>query len=197
MNDGWQELRTRSHRVPAVIPDLFSPAECARIVQLLAAHPMQPGLTWDGQTYSVNTSHRDLETAYVRRSADTIWIYERMDQAFFRTANAWGFDVRRTLEDLKYMVYRPGSHFAHWHIDVGEDYSNLRKLSMTVELDDSADYRGGDLQVFPFDTGHAAGPIRGSGTAIIFPSHSYHRVTPVTTGLRRVLVNWISGPPLR
>jgi PKHD-type hydroxylase len=119
-----------------------------------------------------------------------------MDRAFFDAAAGWAFDVRRTLEDLKYMVYRAGSHFTQWHVDVGEDYSNLRKLSMSVELNDSADYDGGDLEVFP-SVGHAAGPTRRAGTAIVFPSHSYHRVTTVTRGTRHALVNWISGPPLR
>jgi len=120
-----------------------------------------------------------------------------MDEAFLRFARVWGFDVERTLEDLKYLVYGPGSHFAQWHVDVGADYSNLRKLSMSVALSGSADYDGGELHIFPEDTRHVAGARRAPGTAIVFPSHSYHRVTPVTRGSRHVLVNWISGPPLR
>jgi PKHD-type hydroxylase len=37
--------------------------------------------------------------------------------------------------------------------------------------------------------------VRQIGTAVIFPSHLYHRVTPVTAGTRRSLVAWFVGPP--
>ena len=197
MNDGWEALRTKSHLTPEIIPDLFSPDECVRIIQLFAAHELQPGRIWHGAGYDVDSSRRNLETAYIPRADDTRWIYDRMDRAFFEAASAWKLDVRRTLEDLKYMVYRPGSHFAQWHVDIGEDYSSLRKVSMSVELNSSTEYDGGELQLFPTASQHAAGSIRGPGTAIIFPSHSYHRVTPVTRGTRHAIVNWISGPPLR
>ena len=35
------------------------------------------------------------------------------------------------------------------------------------------------------------------GTVVAFPSFLYHRVTPVTSGLRKALVAWIAGPRLR
>jgi predicted 2-oxoglutarate/Fe(II)-dependent dioxygenase YbiX len=35
------------------------------------------------------------------------------------------------------------------------------------------------------------------GSVLAFPSFLYHRVTPVTGGVRRALVAWIAGPRLR
>ena len=35
------------------------------------------------------------------------------------------------------------------------------------------------------------------GTAIVFPSFIWHRVTPVTKGIRYSVVAWFLGPPLR
>jgi len=35
------------------------------------------------------------------------------------------------------------------------------------------------------------------GTAIIFPAYVMHRVRPITRGVRRSLVAWVSGPPYR
>ena len=149
MNDGWQDTRTRSYLPQIVVPGLFSSDECARIIQLFAERPLEPGRMWDGVGFVVNTTKRGVDTAYVPRSEDTAWIYDRMDSAFFRLAKVWGIEVRTTLEDLKYVVYRPGSHFAQWHMDSGPDYSNLRKLSMSVELNGSADYEGGELPDLP------------------------------------------------
>jgi len=197
MDDAWRTTRTKAYLSQLVEPGLFSAAECTRIIAQCAQHPAELGRTWNGAAYTVNSASRSVETAYIPRSEAMEWIYDRMDEAFLRSAEVWGFDVRRTLEDLKYMVYREGSHFMQWHIDTGPDYSNLRKLSMTVELNASSEYEGGELHIFPAERGHVAGPHREAGTAVVFPSHGYHRVTPVTRGVRHVLVNWISGPPLR
>jgi predicted 2-oxoglutarate/Fe(II)-dependent dioxygenase YbiX len=36
--------------------------------------------------------------------------------------------------------------------------------------------------------------FRDKGSALFFPSFSYHRVKPVTRGIRRSLVCWFRGP---
>lgn len=76
----------------------------------------------------------------------------------------------------------------------------IRKLSMTISLSDPKDYKGGNLR---FDFGphadhkryHTCKEIRPRGSIIIFPSHVYHQVTPVTTGTRYSLVAWSLGQP--
>ena len=176
---------------------MFSPDECREIITLFAEYPIEPGVTWNGSGYSVNPEMRQLSTAYVPRDPRTTWVYERMDKVFFKTASYWGLDVRETVEDVKYLVYGQSDHFRQWHVDIGGDHSSRRKLSMSIELCDSSEYDGGDMQIFPVDDGHVAGPSRSAGTAIVFPSHRYHRVTAVTRGTRHAIVNWISGPPLR
>ncbi|WP_375744943.1 2OG-Fe(II) oxygenase [Corallococcus interemptor] len=197
MVEEWKSLRNRSHVPFLVIPGVFSQAECRAIIDICSSHPAKSGQTWDGKAYTTNNDIRRLDTAYVPRSEQTQWVFDRMDKVFFKTAEYWGLDVRETTEDLKYLIYREGSHFTKWHADIGEDYSNLRKISMSVELCDSSEYDGAHLQIFPSETGHVAGPERTAGTAVVFPSHRLHRVTEVTRGTRHALVNWISGPPLR
>lgn len=76
----------------------------------------------------------------------------------------------------------------------------IRKLSMTVNLTNPKNYKGGNLK---FDFGpHAAGKryhtcteIRPRGSIIVFPSDRYHQVTPITEGLRYSLVMWSLGQP--
>ena len=78
----------------------------------------------------------------------------------------------------------------------------IRKLSVTINLTPEEDYEGGNLK---FDFGrhaeneqiHEAKVARAQGTVIVFPSYSYHCVTPVTRGTRYSLVLWCSGRPFK
>ena len=79
-------------------------------------------------------------------------------------------------------------------------WGKVRKISMTVNLNNPQDYEGGNLK---FDLGpHFKGErfkvfddMRTQGSVIIFPSFMYHCVTPVTSGTRFSLVLWLLGKP--
>ncbi len=78
----------------------------------------------------------------------------------------------------------------------------IRKISVTVSLSNPKNYKGGNLR---FDFGphsegeryHLCKEIRPRGSIIVFPSHIYHQVTPVTWGTRYSLVAWCLGKPFR
>ncbi len=78
----------------------------------------------------------------------------------------------------------------------------VRKLSMTINLNKPGEYDGGNLK---FDFGpHAVGKrfheveeIRPQGSIIVFPSWTYHQVTPVTRGTRYSMVLWSLGKPFK
>lgn len=84
-----------------------------------------------------------------------------------------------------------------WHHDV--DWNNIdgtdRKLSLTVQLSDPADYDGGDFEFGEVE--QVPSFAKSKGSVLIFPSYLSHRVTPVTRGVRRSLVAWFSGPTWR
>ena len=105
--------------------------------------------------------------------------------------------------------------FYTWHVDssdkpVGER-GGVRKLSSTVQLSDPEDYEGGDFDYIEYqgvfdrldtyDTRIDIGNYKKSipfsaktkGTLIVFPSDTYHQVTPVTRGVRKSLVSWFHG----
>ena len=81
-------------------------------------------------------------------------------------------------------------------------WGKIRKISMTINLTEPDDYKGGDLK---FDFGPHAGrgrfktckEIRPRGSVIVFPSFLHHQVTPVTEGTRYSLVLWNLGKPFR
>jgi PKHD-type hydroxylase len=69
-------------------------------------------------------------------------------------------------------------------------------------LSDEKDYTGGQFQI---DVKNKMGKdillkvneIRPRGSVIVFPSHEWHRITPVTKGTRYSLVIWAIGKPFR
>jgi len=78
---------------------------------------------------------------------------------------------------------------------------------MTCQLTDGSEYEGGELE---FDFRDYAPPMRQEikhlkkckeiltqGSIIIFPSHVWHRVKPVTKGVRYSLVVWHLGYPFK
>lgn len=85
-----------------------------------------------------------------------------------------------------------------------DDFDNkVRKLSVTINLSTENSYEGGNLK---FDLGPhhlkkerylECTQIRPRGSMIVFPSFSYHQVTPVTKGTRYSLVIWFLGRPFR
>jgi PKHD-type hydroxylase len=83
-----------------------------------------------------------------------------------------------------------------------EMVGKVRKLSLTINLNNSSEYTGGNLK---FDFGpHTDGERfvectenRDQGSMIIFPSYTYHCVTPVTSGTRYSLVLWCLGKPFK
>ena len=89
----------------------------------------------------------------------------------------------------------------------GPDKGKIRKLSMTCQLTDGSEYKGGELE-FDFrnydphmrdESKHRiqCKEILRKGSIIIFPSFVWHRVKPVTSGTRYSLVVWHLGQPFK
>ena len=91
--------------------------------------------------------------------------------------------------DLNILRYDSGDHF-DIHMDLSDgDTSSLRKISVTVLLNDS--YEGGKLafDILP----ELSENYPEIGDMIIFPSYLEHKVEPITSGVRWSLVGWILG----
>jgi len=116
---------------------------------------------------------------------------------FVATANRMSFNFNiENHAEIQYTMYSADKkgHF-DWHEDVQwgkEDFSD-RKLSVTIQLSDPAEYEGGN---FEFEFAPPIDPTlaKKKGTVVVFPSYLRHRVTPVTQGVRKSLVAWFEGP---
>lgn len=91
------------------------------------------------------------------------------------------------------MRYEKGGHY-DWHVDTGNAVCH-RKLSFTIQLSDSKDYQGGDIEFIGSKVDTKA--FRQKGVCIIYPSFLPHRITKVTKGVRHAIVGWIHGPTFK
>tara|TARA_B100000925_G_scaffold288681_1_gene270151 strand:+ start:846 stop:1412 length:567 start_codon:yes stop_codon:yes gene_type:complete len=110
-------------------------------------------------------------------------------------------------EGMQYTVYDEGDHY-DWHVDAQGILKSqmmgmcpdtpVRKISLTVFLNDPEEYEGGELELELF------GPLakersvkfkESKGTVIFFPSDTWHKVNPVKSGVRKSLVTWFGGSP--
>jgi PKHD-type hydroxylase len=119
------------------------------------------------------------------------WMVERIARVVsLVNRQHWGFDLAGS-ERLQFSAYAPGEHY-DWHIDLGAQlHFAQRKISVSVLLNDPAEYDGGDLEVSIGSDNKVC--ARAKGAVILFPSYALHRVTPVTRGTRYSLVAWIVG----
>ena len=160
---------------------------------------------------SINLQFEDAEVLYSRRKnarkSKISWLTDLYlrEQLFhsidFYNKQHWNYDLDGC-EDIQYGIYSDGGHY-DWHIDEHlEAQSPMRKLSMTVWLNDPGEYEGGEFDIEV----KGNGPHRdlrydtlklSKGSIVIFPSSTWHRVRPVTSGIRKSLVTWFKGPPFR
>ena len=115
--------------------------------------------------------------------------------------NYFDFDTVQLSEQAQYAEYSKGG-FYNWHMDSNtemEAMPTVRKISMTLLLNDEKDFEGGDIEIFcgeTLDSEKNKFKLK-QGYAVFFASFLLHRVMPVIKGNRKSLVMWFGGSPLR
>ena len=125
---------------------------------------------------------------------------------FLREANKIQFNYNlEYFQAIQFAEYKDGGFYG-WHQDAsGIDPDNeTRKLSLTLVLSNPDNFEGGELQFYnggrPMeDMGEITGEqvtndIKAQGSVVVFDSRDWHRVTPVTKGVRHSIVCWTVGP---
>lgn len=141
---------------------------------------------------------RITDISWLERNAETQWLFTRLEQIVQQVnSQYYKYEIYRDLrERLQYTVYESsrGGHY-NWHVDHGALAPHPRKLSISVQLSEPSDYQGCDLEL-NFGDDIVPAP-RARGTVVTFSSYVLHRVTPITAGVRKSLVAWVSGPEFK
>jgi PKHD-type hydroxylase len=121
------------------------------------------------------------------------------DAAVLINSKSYNYDLLG-FDYMQYAEYHgTENNFYNFHTDLilGDNLPKgalyPRKLSLSIVLSDPSEYEGGDLE-FMWGSKEILKVEQPKGRMIAFPSWLMHRVTPVTSGVRRSIVVWCIGP---
>jgi len=164
---------------------------------------------WNQQTpaqMATPTDYFEGDADTLLRRSEISWMYVDQDNehiwqaivgsVFDINKQYFQFDLAGCYEPAQLGTYRDENQGCYnWHSDSLLSIHNgpYRKLSVSVLLSDSSEFEGGELQI-KVGSDDIITLEQKKGRAWFFPSWVIHRVSPVTKGVRRSLVLWISGP---
>ena len=188
----WKSLIVKTNE------PIFTPLQCKMVIEAGREEPRKNAEVGADISQKEGVLDTNTRTSYIS------WIpfkkmtemYKQLELVMKQTnGNHFGFEGMQITELAQYTEYPEGG-FYDWHVD---NYANceheppVRKISMTCLLSPENEFEGGDLELMK--EGQAVKLKQGQ--AAFFASFIRHRVAPVTKGIRRSLVMWFGGPPLR
>ncbi len=183
---------------------------CKKIIDFALSDEKQikHGITGVSDSEEVKLTLEQLkEIEKIRKSnirwLDEPWIFKEITPLVMEANRAANWNFQFTAHEKAQFTIYGSEQFYDWHIDSSDKEfkdGNTRKLSVTLSLNDDTEYEGGYLEIdnrnnFHQKNIHKLEMIRNAGSLVVFPSFLYHRVTPVTKGVRYSLVIWYSGRP--
>jgi len=188
----WKSL------LATTVGPIFSPEQCQDIINM--GHQQKAEEAKVGHVKAADgkydTKKRITTISWIPFKAmpDMYRIIERsMKQV---NGNHFGYEGMQITEPAQFTEYPKGG-FYDWHMDADVLCINeppVRKISMTILLSNQSEFEGGDLE---FLAEGNKPPQLLQGQAIFFCSLIRHRVAKVKKGVRRSLVMWFGGPPLK
>jgi PKHD-type hydroxylase len=194
-NVHMKEPKWKSWIVETTTP-IFTPDQCRQIIECGHRQPPQKAQVGMGKPGGGTDTKKRVTTISWIPFAEMPHMYRDLHN-FIQAANEnhFGFGDIRVTENAQFTEYPEGG-FYDWHMDtdvVGLHEPPVRKISMTLLLNDPSEFEGGHLELMapgkykPMKQGHA----------ICFASFLNHRVNPVTKGMRQSLVVWFGGKPFK
>lgn len=151
------------------------------------------------KTFNDFNKMRKTNIVWITPNNESSWFIERIHWAI-KTINEgfYNFDLTH-FEDFQYTCYDEiGSKYDyHYDCEFNTKSNILRKLSCVLLLSDVDDFTGGQLQLLTDDEKGNLDVELTRGRLVVFPSFIPHRVTDIQSGIRKTLVNWVSGPHFR
>lgn len=120
-------------------------------------------------------------------------LYQILNKIAYSANKYFKYDING-IEKAQIIHYKAPSNGYEYHIDIGPDGTAAhRKISMSLLLNE--EYEGGEICFRSSEKESCTRPKMGE--VVLFSSFLSHKVKPVTTGDRYVVVAWFTGPPFR
>lgn len=172
------------------IPNFLSDTEIDNIQNLVSNLQSKSG------TAGNDKEIRRSKVKWIKEeNSNNVWLFIKLKRIIEEVNSyVWRFDLKGWNDSIQYAEYsEEDKGYFDWHLDLDSKISSHRKLSMTIQLSDENEYKGGEFQTFTVKNPLTQSSTK--GTLILFPTYLLHRVTPVTQGLRKSLVWWVGGCP--
>ena len=188
------EPKWKSYVVETLGP-IFTEKLCKEIIDLSSTLKKEQGKIYHNDVKDYDQKRRDSTVSWIPFNKmqpmydDLIYLIKKINR------NHFGFSNNIQITEKAQVAEYSKGQFYHWHTDNSIDMNTeppVRKLSMTLLLNDPSEFEGGNLEI----AGKNLSPMK-QGHAAIFASFLQHRVIPVTKGVRKSLVVWFSGEPFR
>lgn len=181
---------------PYVVWEDYFTEQQLDILQGLAVKAKDTGQTSDKIINSItSTDYRRSHVRWLRDEPETIWVRERIGSLIQRINNEYfKFNITGLDEPIQLSNYNHDVKGGYdLHLDsTSREGIGCRKLSLAMQLSHPEEYEGGHFE-FLFSE-NPTRIVRKRGLIVIFPSNTLHRVTPVLSGSRQSLVQWVTGP---
>lgn len=182
---------------------------CKEIIQYAKNKDKSLGVTGGNPKTKDN-----IKKSLKKRKSNVVWLRESW---IYKILNPYIIEANKQMklnyevsnnEVCQFTIYEQGHHYG-WHQDIwpeaypethnDPDVRNKnRKISSVLALNSNDEYEGGVLQI-ALDEFHTPKRViekvdlSTTGSLVVFPSYLWHRVTPVTKGIRYSLVMWTLG----
>jgi PKHD-type hydroxylase len=192
-----------------MFPRIVRPEVCNKIIEDCKNNDLEIAKVNDGNEKDQNSSRNDPDI----RKTSIYWVPTKVSSKandlawyFLKQANKEQFHYDlEFFQAIQFAEYKNGG-FYDWHQDSAEPdaKNNVRKLSLSFILSDPDTFEGGELQFWngnrPMlynksedEKEQIKNDLKAQGTMVIFDSRDWHRVTPVTKGVRYSVVCWSVG----
>ena len=180
-------------------PNYFSPEQCKEIGNVIDNNYISSG---EGDFTARNNKGEPLKAISnvksVAYGAIKHLIHPLINEAFYIANNKFGYLTfgPYDVEQLNFNTYSADSHDQYrWHIDESPNSQEDIKLTLLINLS-TEEYEGGEFETYVYEK-KRIDEFSQPGSVYMFPSKFHHRVLPVTSGTRKSLTFFITGPRFR
>ncbi len=179
--------------------DAFTEDELKKIEEICLGQETQRATIIGTQNENEVEKVRKSKVYFHTKNEKTDWLFDKFN-AITSIINDRYYNYNLNgYKDFQYTEYYAEENGKYdWHMDMIHGPNNMnttRKLSIVFCLSEpNKDFTGGEFQINTGNAEECETVKMKKGRMIFFPSYLIHRVKPVTQGIRKTIVIWVTGP---